>query len=58
MKIRNTHIGPSLDRFLAPGSASVTLQTLTRAAHAIGRDCASSWCDTNGNFNLGQVDDS
>ncbi len=28
----------ALDRFLAPGSASVTLQTLTRAAHAIGRD--------------------
>lgn len=28
----------ALDRFLAPGNASVTLQTLTRAAHAIGRD--------------------
>ncbi len=28
----------ALDRFLAPGSASVTLQTLTRAARAIGRD--------------------
>ena len=28
----------SLDRFLAPGSASVTLQTLARAARAIGRD--------------------
>jgi antitoxin HicB len=28
----------ALDRFLAPGSASVTLQTLSRAARAIGRD--------------------
>ncbi len=28
----------ALDRFLAPGSASVTLQTPTRAARAIGRD--------------------
>jgi antitoxin HicB len=28
----------ALDRFLAPGSASVTLQTLTRAARAIGRE--------------------
>ena len=28
----------ALDRFLAPGSASVTLQTLARAARAIGRD--------------------
>jgi antitoxin HicB len=28
----------ALDRFLAPGSASVTLQTLTKAARAIGRD--------------------
>ncbi len=28
----------ALDRFLAPGNASVTLQTLTRAARAIGRD--------------------
>jgi len=28
----------ALDRLLAPGNASVTLQTLTRAAHAIGRD--------------------
>ena len=28
----------ALDRFLAPGSASVTLGTLTRAARAIGRD--------------------
>ncbi len=28
----------ALDRFLAPGTASVTLQTLTRAAKAIGRD--------------------
>jgi len=26
------------DRLLDPGNASVTLQTLTRAAHAIGRD--------------------
>jgi len=26
------------DRLLAPGNASVTLQTLTRAARAIGRD--------------------
>ena len=28
----------ALDRFLAPGSSSVTLQTLTKAARAIGRD--------------------
>jgi hypothetical protein len=28
----------ALDRLLAPGSASVTLQTLSRAARAIGRD--------------------
>jgi len=28
----------ALDRFLTPGNASVTLQTLTRAARAIGRD--------------------
>ena len=28
----------ALDRLLMPGNASVTLQTLTRAAHAIGRD--------------------
>ena len=28
----------ALDRFLAPGNASVTLQTLARAARAIGRD--------------------
>ena len=28
----------ALDRFLAPGTASVTLQTLARAARAIGRD--------------------
>ena len=28
----------ALDRLLAPGNSSVTLQTLTRAAHAIGRD--------------------
>jgi antitoxin HicB len=28
----------ALDRFLAPGNVSVTLQTLTRAARAIGRD--------------------
>ena len=28
----------ALDRLLAPGNASVTLQTLTRAALAIGRD--------------------
>jgi len=28
----------ALDRLLYPGNASVTLQTLTRAAHAIGRD--------------------
>ena len=28
----------ALDRFLAPGNSSVTLQTLTRAARAIGRD--------------------
>ncbi len=27
----------ALDRFLAPGNASVTLQTLSRAARAIGR---------------------
>jgi antitoxin HicB len=28
----------ALDRLLTPGNASVTLQTLARAAHAIGRD--------------------
>ena len=28
----------ALDRFLASGNASVTLQTLSRAARAIGRD--------------------
>ncbi len=28
----------ALDRLLDPGNASVTLQTLCRAAHAIGRD--------------------
>jgi hypothetical protein len=28
----------ALDRLLDPRNASVTLQTLTRAAHAIGRD--------------------
>jgi antitoxin HicB len=28
----------ALDRFLSPGSASVTLQTLAKAARAIGRD--------------------
>ena len=28
----------ALDRLLTPGNASVTLQTLTRAAHAVGRD--------------------
>ena len=28
----------ALDRLLAPGNASVTLQTLTRAARAVGRD--------------------
>jgi antitoxin HicB len=28
----------ALDRLLTPGNASVTLQTLTRAAKAIGRD--------------------
>lgn len=28
----------ALDRFLSPGNASVTLQTLTRAARAIGRN--------------------
>ncbi len=28
----------ALDRLLDPGNASVTLQTLTRAARAIGRD--------------------
>lgn len=28
----------SLDRLLAPGNTSVTLQTLARAAKAIGRD--------------------
>ena len=27
----------SLDRLLAPGTGAVTLQTLSRAAHAIGR---------------------
>jgi antitoxin HicB len=28
----------ALDRLLAPGNASVTLQTLARAARAVGRD--------------------
>ena len=28
----------ALDRLLDPGNASVTLQTLARAAHAVGRD--------------------
>ncbi len=28
----------ALDRFLSPGNASVTLQTLTRTARAIGRE--------------------
>ena len=28
----------ALDRLLDPGNASLTLQTLTRAAHAVGRD--------------------
>jgi hypothetical protein len=28
----------ALDRLLDPGNAAVTLQTLTRAAHAVGRD--------------------
>jgi antitoxin HicB len=28
----------ALDRFLDPRNASVTLQTLTRAAHAVGGD--------------------
>ena len=28
----------TLDRFLTPGNASVSLQTLARAARAIGRD--------------------
>ena len=28
----------ALDRLLDPGNASVTLQTLTRAAHAVGRE--------------------
>ena len=28
----------ALDRLLDPGNASVTLQTLTRAAQAVGRD--------------------
>ena len=28
----------ALDRLLDPRNASVTLQTLTRAAHAVGRD--------------------
>jgi antitoxin HicB len=28
----------SSDRLLDPGNASATLQTLARAAHAIGRD--------------------
>ena len=30
--------GAALDRLLDPGNASVTLQTLCRAARAIGRD--------------------
>jgi hypothetical protein len=28
----------ALDRLLGPGNASVTLHTLTRSAHAVGRD--------------------
>jgi len=28
----------ALDRFLAPGNASVTLQTMARAARAVGRE--------------------
>jgi hypothetical protein len=32
MKKRNKHIGSD------PGNVSVTLQTLTRTAHAVGRD--------------------
>jgi predicted XRE-type DNA-binding protein len=28
----------ALDRLLDPGNASVTLQTLSKAAHAVGRD--------------------
>jgi len=28
----------ALDRLLDPGNASVTLQTLSRAAHAVGRN--------------------
>jgi antitoxin HicB len=28
----------ALDRLLDPGNASVTLETLTRAAHAVGRN--------------------
>jgi plasmid maintenance system antidote protein VapI len=36
---RRMHTSPAaLDRLIAPGNASVTLQTLTRAALAIGRD--------------------
>jgi transcriptional regulator with XRE-family HTH domain len=35
----------ALDRLLDPGNASVTLQTLCRAAHAIGRDFGSNWCE-------------
>jgi antitoxin HicB len=33
----------ALDRLLDPNNASVTLQTLTRAARAVGVICALSW---------------
>ena len=35
---RRMNTSAALDRLLDPGNASVTLQTLARAAHAIGRD--------------------
>jgi len=38
----------ALDRFLAPGNASVTLQTLSKAARAIGRDLRMSSSDDHG----------
>ena len=34
----------ALNRLLDPANDSVTLQTLTRAAHAIGRELRIGWC--------------
>jgi hypothetical protein len=37
----------ALDCLLDPSNASVRLQTRTRAAHAVGVICASSWFEKN-----------